>query len=64
MVNANEQFAQFIELKDIIVKSNGRVILDIPHALIPADRICACIGPMLRFSLSATFANVPPRSAL
>jgi len=45
MVNANEQFAQFIELKDIIVKSNGRVILDIPHALIPADRICACIGP-------------------
>jgi tungstate transport system ATP-binding protein len=45
MVNSSEQFKQFIELKDVIVKSDGRVILDIPHALIPADQICACIGP-------------------
>ncbi|MEA9604362.1 ATP-binding cassette domain-containing protein [Polynucleobacter sp. JS-JIR-II-c23] len=40
-----ENFEKFIELKDIIVKSNGRTILNIPHALIPADRITACIGP-------------------
>ena len=45
MVNAMETFEKFIELKDIIVKSNGRTILSIPHALIPADRITACIGP-------------------
>jgi tungstate transport system ATP-binding protein len=45
MVNAMETFEKFIELKDIIVKSNGRAILNIPHALIPADRITACIGP-------------------
>lgn len=45
MVNSSEQFQQFIELKDVIVKSDGRIILDIPHAVIPADRICACIGP-------------------
>jgi tungstate transport system ATP-binding protein len=45
MVNVNEQFERFIELKDITVKSNGRVILSIPHAIIPADRITACIGP-------------------
>lgn len=45
MVNATEQFEQYIELQGIIVKSDGRVILDIPHAIIPADRICACIGP-------------------
>ncbi|QWE05052.1 ATP-binding cassette domain-containing protein [Polynucleobacter sp. JS-JIR-II-50] len=45
MVNAMETFEKFIELKDIIVKSNGRTILNIPHALIPADRITACIGP-------------------
>lgn len=45
MVNSSEQFQQFIELKGVIVKSDGRVILDIPHAVIPADRICACIGP-------------------
>jgi tungstate transport system ATP-binding protein len=45
MVNHSEQFKQFIEFKDVIVKSDGRIILDIPHALIPADRICACIGP-------------------
>lgn len=40
-----EQFAKSIELKDIIAKSNGRTILNIPHAIIPADRITACIGP-------------------
>ena len=45
MVNAQPDFEKFIELKDIIVKSNGRVILNIPHAIIPADRITACIGP-------------------
>jgi tungstate transport system ATP-binding protein len=45
MVNSSEQFQQYIELQDIIVKSDGRIILDIPHALIPADRLCACIGP-------------------
>ena len=45
MVNHSEQFKQFIELKGVIVKSDGRIILDIPHAVIPADRICACIGP-------------------
>ncbi|QWD99038.1 ATP-binding cassette domain-containing protein [Polynucleobacter sp. MG-5-Ahmo-C2] len=45
MVNTTEQFARFIELRDIRVKSNGRTILSIPHAIIPADRITACIGP-------------------
>jgi len=45
MVNHSEQFKQCIEFKDVIVKSDGRIILDIPHAVIPADRICACIGP-------------------
>jgi tungstate transport system ATP-binding protein len=45
MDNTNKQFEKFIELKDITVKSNGRVILSIPHAIIPADRITACIGP-------------------
>lgn len=45
MVNQSEQFKQFIEFKGVIVKSDGRIILDIPHAVIPADRICACIGP-------------------
>jgi len=45
MDNTNEQFESFIELKNITVKSNGRVILSIPHAIIPADRITACIGP-------------------
>ncbi|MBU3624845.1 ATP-binding cassette domain-containing protein [Polynucleobacter sp. JS-Safj-400b-B2] len=45
MVNSAETFEKFIELKDIIVKSNGRAILNIPHAIIPADRITACIGP-------------------
>ncbi len=45
MDNQVEQFAKFIELKELIVKSNGRVILNIPHTVIPADRISACIGP-------------------
>ena len=45
MVNSSEQFKRFIELKEVIVKSDGRIILNIPHAVIPADRICACIGP-------------------
>jgi tungstate transport system ATP-binding protein len=45
MDNTNEQLEKFIELKDITVKSNGRIILSIPHAIIPADRITACIGP-------------------
>ena len=45
MDNLNEQFERFIELKDITVKSNGRIILSIPHAIIPADRITACVGP-------------------
>ena len=45
MVNLSEQFSQFIELKDITIVSNDRTILDIPHAIIPADRITACIGP-------------------
>jgi len=45
MDKLQEEFNQFIELKNVIVKSDGRIILDIPHALIPTDRICACIGP-------------------
>lgn len=45
MVNNLENFEQFIELKDIIVRSNGRVILNIPDAIIPVDRVTACIGP-------------------
>jgi tungstate transport system ATP-binding protein len=45
MVNPLPIFEKFIELKDIIVKSNGRTILNIPHTIIPADRITACIGP-------------------
>jgi tungstate transport system ATP-binding protein len=44
-INSAEQFRTFIELRDVIVKSDGRIILSIPHAVIPADRICACIGP-------------------
>lgn len=44
-LNSAEQFKIFIELKDVIVRSDGRIILNIPHAVIPADRICACIGP-------------------
>lgn len=45
MVNVNEQFERFIELKNITVLRNGRTILNIPYALIPADQITACIGP-------------------
>jgi tungstate transport system ATP-binding protein len=45
MVDHSEQFKQFIELKGVIVKRDGRIILDIPQAIIPTDRICACIGP-------------------
>ena len=45
MANMTDQFEQYIEFKDVIVKSNGRIILNIPHAIIPTDRICACIGP-------------------
>ena len=44
-IESAEKFEKFIELKNIIVKSNDRVILNIPHAIIPADRITACIGP-------------------
>jgi tungstate transport system ATP-binding protein len=40
-----EQFDKFIELKNVIVKSNNKIILNIPHAIIPADRITAVIGP-------------------
>ena len=45
MVNSTKQFTKFIELKNVTVISNGRTILNIPHAIIPADRITACIGP-------------------
>ena len=45
MVNVTNLFEKFIELKGITVNSNGRTILNIPHAIIPADRITACIGP-------------------
>jgi len=45
MVDVAEQFERFIELRDITVKSNGRIILNIEHAIIPAARITACIGP-------------------
>jgi tungstate transport system ATP-binding protein len=45
MVNTLHSFEKCIELKDIIIKSNGRTILNIPHAIIPTDRITACIGP-------------------
>ncbi|HQT42087.1 MAG TPA: ATP-binding cassette domain-containing protein, partial [Polynucleobacter sp.] len=45
MDRTQNPFSKFIELKDVIVNSNGRTILNIPHAIIPADRICACIGP-------------------
>jgi tungstate transport system ATP-binding protein len=45
MVDMTEQFERFIELRDITVKSNGHIILNIEHAIIPADRITAFIGP-------------------
>ena len=44
-VEIAESLEKFIELTNIIVKSNGRTILNIPHAIIPANRITACIGP-------------------
>ncbi|MBU3620760.1 ATP-binding cassette domain-containing protein [Polynucleobacter sp. CS-Odin-A6] len=79
MVNLSEPFKQFVELKDVIVKSNERIILNIPHAIIPTDRICACIGPngagkttflklldglIKPHSGSITYSNGPIRSAL
>lgn len=45
MDNNLDHFEKYIELTGIKVRSNGRTILNIPHALIPADRTCACIGP-------------------
>ena len=45
MVNTSEHLEKYIELKDIVVRSNGRTILDISHAIIPANQITACIGP-------------------
>ncbi|WP_197711890.1 hypothetical protein [Polynucleobacter necessarius] len=45
MTNMTEQFEKYIELNNVVVRSNDRVILNIPHATIPADRIAACIGP-------------------
>jgi len=45
MVNQNASFSKFIELKNVLVKSNGRTILNIPDAVIPVDRITACVGP-------------------
>ena len=45
MADLTESFEKYIELKNITVNSNGRTILNIAHAIIPADRITACIGP-------------------
>ena len=45
MANNTERFERYIELRNVIVKSNGRTILNIPHAIIPANQITACIGP-------------------
>ncbi len=45
MDKQNKQFNKFIEIKDVLVRSDGRTILNIPHAVIPVDRITACIGP-------------------
>jgi tungstate transport system ATP-binding protein len=45
MADLTESFKKYIELKNITVNSNGRTILNIPHAIIPADRITACVGP-------------------
>ena len=45
MANHSERLDKYIELKDIIVRSNDRTILNIPHAIIPAHQITACIGP-------------------
>lgn len=77
--NSAEEFQQYIELKDVVVKSDGRVILNIVHAVIPTDRICACIGPngagkttflKLLYGMikpdtgTVTYSNGPIRSAL
>ena len=45
MDNTQSPHARFIELSQVTVKSNGKVILDIPHAIIPTDGIVACVGP-------------------
>lgn len=45
MANTTEQFEKYIELNNVIVRSNDRVILNIPHAIIPVDGVTACIGP-------------------
>ncbi len=45
MVNTSENFEKYIELKNIVVKSSDKTILNIAHAIIPADRITACVGP-------------------
>jgi tungstate transport system ATP-binding protein len=45
MVDKQVPFTRFIELSHITVISNGRTILNIPHAIIPVDRSTACIGP-------------------
>jgi tungstate transport system ATP-binding protein len=45
MDKTQSPYARFIELNQVTVKSNGKVILDIPHAIIPIDRIVACVGP-------------------
>jgi tungstate transport system ATP-binding protein len=38
MVKTAEQFSKFIELQNVTVISNGRTILNIPHAIIPAGK--------------------------
>ena len=45
MVDQLAQHSPLLELKNITVKSNGKTILAITHAIIPADQIIACIGP-------------------
>ena len=45
MDKTQSQYTRFIELTEVIVISDGKVILDIPHAIIPTDRIVACVGP-------------------
>jgi tungstate transport system ATP-binding protein len=45
MDNMQSKYTRFIELNEVIVKSDGKVILDIPHAIIPTDHIVGCVGP-------------------
>jgi tungstate transport system ATP-binding protein len=45
MASLQHPFTRFVELQDITVQGSDRLILNIPHAIIPADRITACIGP-------------------